>query len=345
MDSITQATLGAAIGEALLGRKLGWKGALWGAFFGTLPDLDLLFYPFLDRVDQIYWHRGISHSILLMFVGAFVCGPLLWRRWKRGGGDVSVSRAILFVFLVWSTHVGIDCFTTFGTSVFEPFSGERVWWNIMAIIDPLYTLPMIAGLILSVGMWRGKEKRWLPNVVGIVISLLYVGFSIFMKLEYVTPHFHHAMKSADAKVVAVSPMILNTILWRGLGETEKDYLIGLYSPNDTDGEIQFERVAKNRELAEPFLGSREFEAINWFSRGIWSAQTAANGRVRIVDRRFTDMRLEVEEKKVFVPLFVWEFWEKDGEVKFEKVPFDRKNMKVIEQLRDLWNRILGEETH
>ncbi len=47
MDSLTQATLGAAIGEALLGKKIGNKGAMIGAVIATIPDLDValkLFY-------------------------------------------------------------------------------------------------------------------------------------------------------------------------------------------------------------------------------------------------------------------------------------------------------------
>ncbi len=345
MDSITQATLGAAIGEALLGRKLGWKGAAWGAFFGTLPDLDLLFYPFLDEVERIYWHRGISHSVLLMVVGALICGPLLWLWWKKHSRDISLARALGFVFLVWSTHVAIDCFTTFGTSVYEPFSNERVWWNIMAIIDPLYTLPMLIGLFVSLRNWRHRKNRWLPTVLGLGLSVVYVAFSISMKVSHVSPQFDQAFKTAGADVVAISPTIFNTVLWRGLGETQDDFLIGYYSPNDTDDEIQFERVAKNQNLVEPFLGSREFEAIDWFSRGVWSAETGENGRVRVIDRRFNEMKARKDGVHESIPLFVWEFWKEGDTVRFQKAESEVRNLSVPQLLGDLWRRILGEETH
>jgi len=39
MDSVTQAVLGAAVGEATLGSRVGNKAPLWGAILGTLPDL------------------------------------------------------------------------------------------------------------------------------------------------------------------------------------------------------------------------------------------------------------------------------------------------------------------
>ena len=38
MDSVTQIVLGAAVGELVLGRKVGNKAILWGAIAGTIPD-------------------------------------------------------------------------------------------------------------------------------------------------------------------------------------------------------------------------------------------------------------------------------------------------------------------
>jgi len=41
MDSLTQIVLGAAVAEAVGGKKLGNKAPLWGAIAGTIPDLDV----------------------------------------------------------------------------------------------------------------------------------------------------------------------------------------------------------------------------------------------------------------------------------------------------------------
>ena len=103
----------------ILGKKLGWKGAAWGAFFGTLPDLDILAYPFLSEAGRIQWHRGVSHSILVMVLASFILAkPLSLLHEEKG---VTAWRAGWMVFWVWSTHVLIDCFTTYGTQVYEPF--------------------------------------------------------------------------------------------------------------------------------------------------------------------------------------------------------------------------------
>jgi len=65
LDSVTQLTFGAALGEAVLGPKVGRKAMLWGAVLGTLPDLDI-FIPLGGPVDDFVYHRGFSHSLILL---------------------------------------------------------------------------------------------------------------------------------------------------------------------------------------------------------------------------------------------------------------------------------------
>ena len=79
MDSVSQIALGAAVGEAVLGRKLGNKAILWGAVGGTIPDLDIITAPFLSEIDSLAFHRGISHSIFFAVVAGLLFGWLLHR--------------------------------------------------------------------------------------------------------------------------------------------------------------------------------------------------------------------------------------------------------------------------
>ena len=345
MDSLTQATLGAVVGELVLGRKLGGWGAIAGAFFGSLPDADVFFSDLFDQVDRVYWHRGISHSILMMIVATLVLSPLLSWICKRFKRDLSVRRAMVFMFLAWSTHVVIDCFTTYGTSLFEPFSDARAWWNVLFIIDLLFTLPMLLGLLVGLTLWRRRENRSLPTWIGLGLSCLYVSFSFTLKTFHITPQFEKAFAEHGGRVVATSPMPLNTVLWRGLGETNEHFLIGLYSPFDTDGEIQLQKVAKNKALLADFRESREFKALDWFSRGVWSAEKSSNGRVRLIDRRFSEFRTEDPDGTVrYSPVFAWELW-KDGEqVRFQSVRLQNRRANIGEQLAALWQRVKGDET-
>ena len=85
MDSLTQIVLGAAVGEAVLGRKVGNKAMLYGAIAGTIPDLDALASYFTDTITAIEVHRGFSHSIVFSILGAPVFGWLISKIERKSG--------------------------------------------------------------------------------------------------------------------------------------------------------------------------------------------------------------------------------------------------------------------
>ena len=77
MDSLTQIVLGAAVGEAVLGKKIGNKAMLYGAIAGTIPDLDVLASNYTDTVTALEMHRGFTHSILFSIIFAPIFGWLV----------------------------------------------------------------------------------------------------------------------------------------------------------------------------------------------------------------------------------------------------------------------------
>jgi inner membrane protein len=51
MDSLTQIILGAACGEAVLGKKIGNRALLFGAIGGTIPDRMFCFW--MDHLQTV----------------------------------------------------------------------------------------------------------------------------------------------------------------------------------------------------------------------------------------------------------------------------------------------------
>ena len=84
MDSLTQITLGAAIGEAVLGRKIGNKAMLWGGIAGTLPDLDVFANAVADEISALAFHRAITHSVFFAALAPLVLGWLIHRLYRDG---------------------------------------------------------------------------------------------------------------------------------------------------------------------------------------------------------------------------------------------------------------------
>ncbi len=84
MDSFTQIALGAAVGEAVLGKKVGNRAMVWGAVGGTIPDLDILANFVTDEMTALAFHRGISHSFLFAATFPIALGWLVHRLYNSG---------------------------------------------------------------------------------------------------------------------------------------------------------------------------------------------------------------------------------------------------------------------
>ncbi len=337
MDSITQAALGAAVGEIVLGKKLGWKAVAWGAFFGTLPDLDILYSPFLDEAARLRWHRGISHSLLVMVLASVLLAkPLSYLHRKK---DVTVKEAGWMVFWIWSTHVLIDVFTTYGTQIFEPFSDQRVTLNNLFIIDPLFTLPLLIGLVAILFLSPGSHKRMLTMRSCVGLSCFYVLLSFVMKFQALAQiKARVAEEIPQGKVFAVSATPFNIILWRGLIETPEGYFVTYWSPFDR-GAAHYDFFAKQENLIQPYEGSEMLESLKWFSRGAWVARPQEDGNITFIDMRFGEIRNP--EDGTMATIFQWHL-ERDqsGEVAApQKRP---RNLNMKSALSLTWKRIWGE---
>lgn len=97
MDSLTQIVLGAAVGEAVLGRKVGNRAMLWGGICGTLPDLDVLANAMSDPMSALAYHRAFTHSLPFAFLVAPLVGLALHRFY--GGKDGPLSNRLVWAVL------------------------------------------------------------------------------------------------------------------------------------------------------------------------------------------------------------------------------------------------------
>ena len=177
MDSLTQICLGAAVGEAYLGKKVGNKAILWGAVLGTVPDLDVIFQPLFSFVDGLVMHRGLSHSLLFFILSSPLFGRLIH---KIHPTAASVKQWSWFAFWVMFTHAILDCFTSWGTQLFWPLP-MRVAWNNIFVADLAYTLPLLICLIIVMTRKRDNPRRALINNIGIGLSSLYMMITIVNK--------------------------------------------------------------------------------------------------------------------------------------------------------------------
>jgi inner membrane protein len=302
MDSLTQITLGAAVGEAVAGRQAGKAAPLWGAFLGTLPDLDVLANPFLTEAQSLMWHRGPSHSLLLAALLTPLLALLLARLHRSGPSRWRWGALVAGVLL---THIGLDCLTTYGTQIFWPFSRLPVIIGTVFIIDPLYTVPLAAGLLISL-RWSpsSRARRW-ANYAGLALSSAYLLVTLVNK-AYVSSVFDAALaeQTLPTERVFTKPTAFNNLLWMAIAEDEDGFHVGYYSLLDPDAAVDFRHVPKRYDLLGDAGDNPFVERLRWFSRGYFIARTTPDGQLSIQDLRFGRSDLGLTENGKYIFTFV-----------------------------------------
>lgn len=289
MDSITQATLGAAVGHVCWQNKFGRKALIAGAMLGTLPDLDVVLYPFLNEVQRLYWHRGESHSIWFLLLGSIGIGWLLSRHYKEK--QFEILQATTGVFFILSTHVLIDLFTVYGTQLLAPISRQGFSLNNMFIVDPLFTLPLLIGSITAY-LIKTEVVAKRINQIGLFIAALYVVWS-FSAQSIADQRFRMALDELDNYKISrqiTSAGAFTTFLWRHIAETSDGFLLGYWSwMDDNNQRIRFQFIPKNTAIVEQIKDVPTFRAVDWFSKGWWFVAKSDGITAKVVDLRFTEI--------------------------------------------------------
>jgi inner membrane protein len=212
MDPITQTLLGAAAAQAVFTKRLGPLAALAGALGGGLPDLDVLIPP-SDPAVPFEFHRHFTHALLFIPVGgAAAAGALLanrrwWGRWRALLGAALVGCA---------THGLLDTCTTYGTYLLWPFLERRLAWDLISIIDPIFTLALLVGVA-----WTLRTRSATPARIALGGCVAYLclgvvqhGRSLSLQDQLAERRGHEVVRGR------AMPTLGNLIVWRSVYEAE-----------------------------------------------------------------------------------------------------------------------------
>ena len=271
MDSLTQAVLGASVTCAVMGRRTSFaKAVLVGVVAGTLPDLDVLIDHGDDLMNMVR-HRAESHSLLFLTLLSPVFGWLtnkLLQIKSPPNAPSLAGRWSLAWLLALLTHVGIDAMTSYGTQFMQPFTDHAYAVGSVFIIDPLYTVPLLVGLIWS-GIRAAKGKPWqAPNRWALVLSCCYLLWSVVAQQHVRTLAEQSLTKHGvrDVQLFAyASP--LNTVLWRVLAITPTHSYEGFYSLLDKGTNIPFTATERGSEYLQRWAQVPHVQAMLRFTQG------------------------------------------------------------------------------
>ncbi|MEW8107327.1 MAG: metal-dependent hydrolase, partial [Candidatus Thiodiazotropha endolucinida] len=246
MDPFTQILLGAAVGHATLGARVGRKALFWGAVFGGMPDLDV-FLPYADEVAAVTHHRGFSHSLVTHTIVAPILGAGLAR--LHAGEGASIARWTLLVWLALATHALLDAITIYGTQLFWPSTGPPVGLGSIFIIDPLYTLPLLVGVLWAALARRKTSVGRRANRIGLGLSTAYLAGAIFIQAQVRDiAESELARQGIEYDRLIATPTPFNLLLWRVVAMVPHGYREGYYSVLDPLPENRFVHYPSNESL-------------------------------------------------------------------------------------------------
>jgi len=284
MDSLTHILVGAAVGDAVMGKRVGKSAMLAGAIAGNVPDVDALMNFFVSDLDSLILHRGITHSLFV----ALAIGPLLGWIWhiimKRRFGHLKGWMWLFTLNII--IHIFLDTATMYGTAILSPFSSERFAFNNIFVVDPLFTLPLcfsVAGLLLL----RGSDhRRGMWNNSGLLFAATYMLFT-FISQSVATTSLERSIadKGISYNRHFTVPTLFNSFLWNVTVEADSGYWSGYVSVFDKSDKADLYFIKRNDSLDNLYKSDVNVQKLISFSNGFYVLREK-EGRVFFNDLRF-----------------------------------------------------------
>jgi inner membrane protein len=210
---------------------------------------------------------------------------------------------ILTAIICYATHAPLDALTSYGTQLFWPFSNTRAALDWIGIVDPVYSLPLLAGVIWTARTGRARAAR-----MALLLTSLYLCFGGWQHHRAVqTQRQLAAMRGQPMLHARAMPAPGWLVMWRSVyvtqGETGKGLVVDgmripwFGAPRVLEGgsvlSARFEELPASAQANAQTR--RRFDIFNWFADGLIakiSGEENAYG-----DERFT---IDVES---LVPLW------------------------------------------
>ena len=209
MDILTQGLLGGVLAQSVAKKEETKLATLIGAIAGLLADADIFIYSSNDPLLNIEFHRHFTHSLFFIPFGAAIAAVLLWPFLKN---RLPAKRLYLYSLLGYSMSGLLDACTSYGTHLLWPFSDERIAFNLISIIDPVFTLCLFITLLYSL---RVKRQRIAHIGLLLAASYMLVGYIQLQRAtnlaeDLIASRGHHSTKTL------VKPTLANLLLWRSV---------------------------------------------------------------------------------------------------------------------------------
>jgi inner membrane protein len=334
VDPLTHGLAGAGLGYAFFGGRLGRAAAAAGALAALLPDVDVFIRSATDPLLAIAHHRGFTHSFAFAPIGAAIVAFVTWSTF---GPRRHASLWWWCALTGYVSHCLLDAATSYGTQLLWPFSSYRAGWDLISIVDPVFTLM----LAVTIGIGLRRARRTVV-VSGLTLALVYLGLGFVQRERAADVQAGLARARGHRRErVEIMPTMGNQIVWRALYEhdgriySDRIRVPWFSAPSVREGMSL--PVVDARELTPEEVrrdgSTRSFARFQWFSDG-WVARDPAHLAV------LGDMRYSLSTES-FDP--VWGIRFTVGEAETPVVWVDRTRERRVEAM-DLWREISGRDS-
>ena len=218
MDPVSQGLVGAVLPQSISNKKEIRLSALIGFLSGLLADIDVLIHSSTDPLLFLDYHRQFTHSLIFIPLGGLIAAGFCWLFLKK---RLSFWKIYFYAFLGYGTHCFIDACTNYGTQLLWPFSDARIAWNVISIIDPIFTFTLAFLVIIAV-----LKKSPLIARIGLLFAVCYLLFGLYQRerAEEVLLSLAQS-RGHEVERVLVHPSIGNLLVWRSIYEAGGNYYV------------------------------------------------------------------------------------------------------------------------
>ena len=218
MDPLSQGTVGAAFAQSVANKNNIFKISVIGFLAGLAPDLDILIKSPTDPILFLEYHRQFTHSLFFIPFGSLIVALILFPFVKSSMSMKTVYYASL---LGYATHGLLDACTSYGTQLFWPFSNERVTWNNISIVDPLFTIPVLILVVIAI---KTKKKIFSFFSIGWIIFYLSLGFIQYERALLAAVELAQ-VRGHSPERLTLKPSFGNLILWKSIYQHKETFYV------------------------------------------------------------------------------------------------------------------------
>ncbi|GAB1256573.1 metal-dependent hydrolase [Aurantivibrio plasticivorans] len=293
MDPVTQGALGAAFAQLKGPNAKLSIAALLGAASGMAADLDVLIRSSTDPLLALQFHRHFTHSLLFIPFAALICASVFyWSLGRRWG--LQFRAVLIWSALGYSTHALLDGCTSYGTQLFWPLSNTRYSWDIISVVDPLFTLPLLVGVLISI-----KTAKRFALIISLVWCGFYLGLGAVQHHRAVTIGEGIALQRGHEPArVEAKPSFGNLVVWKTVYEHGDRFYIDAVKPGFSSPSIwPGDSIEKLKAEDFAWLGAdsqqqKDIARFDWFSAGFTAL--SPEDPHQIVDVRYSMLPQDID---------------------------------------------------